>query len=188
MTGERKQIDWDVIEPHYRAGIRALKHIGEEFGVSDAAIIKHARKFGWTRNLLAKIQAKADEKVSAAMVSDLVSAGKKLTEADRIESDSTLQADVRISHRKDIGRYNSLVAKLFREVENATAKEGEESPAEILTIPQRVDCTKKLTDAAKTLITLEREAWGIKEAPVEVEVKDSRAGLPSHILELLGQK
>lgn len=185
MARERKQIDWDAIEPHYRAGIRALKHIGEEFGVSDAAIIKHARRFGWTRNLLAKIQAKADEKVSAAMVSDLVSAGKKLTEADRIESDSTLQADVRISHRKDISRYKGLVAKLFQAVEDATVKDGEEAPSEILTIPQRVDCTKKLTDAVKTLITMEREAWGIKELPTEITLDDKRASLPPHIVDML---
>lgn len=49
MSGARKQIDWDAIEPHYRAGIRSLKDIGAEFEVSDAAIIKHAKRDGWVR-------------------------------------------------------------------------------------------------------------------------------------------
>ena len=35
----RKIVDWDAIGVHYRAGIRSLKDIGAELGVSDAAII-----------------------------------------------------------------------------------------------------------------------------------------------------
>jgi len=157
----RTKVDWEALEPHYRAGVRSLKEIGAEFSVSDAAIIKHAKKFAWTRNLAAKIQAKADEKVSAALVSAEVSGQKKLTEANRIEAESDNQARVRLSHRTDISRAKNLVSKLFAEVENATVVEGQEPPSEILTIPQRVDCVRKLTDSTKTLIALEREAWGI---------------------------
>jgi len=58
---EKRTIEWDLIEPHYRAGIRSLKDIGKEFGVSDAAIIKRAKRDGWVRDLAAKIQAKAGE-------------------------------------------------------------------------------------------------------------------------------
>lgn len=47
---KRSRVDWDAIEPHYRAGIRALKDIGREFDVSDAAIIKHARLHDWARS------------------------------------------------------------------------------------------------------------------------------------------
>lgn len=45
----KPSIDWAAIQPHHHAGIRSLRDIGGEFGVSDVAIIKHARKNGWTR-------------------------------------------------------------------------------------------------------------------------------------------
>lgn len=51
---EKKIIDWETLSVHYRAGVRSLKDMGLQFGVSDAAIIKKARKEGWTRDLLTK--------------------------------------------------------------------------------------------------------------------------------------
>lgn len=54
MSAEKKIIDWETLSVHYRAGIRSLKDMGIEFDVSDAAIIKKARKEGWTRDILTK--------------------------------------------------------------------------------------------------------------------------------------
>lgn len=45
----RKVIDWESVETQYRIGLRSLKDIGLEFDVSDAAIIKRARRDGWVR-------------------------------------------------------------------------------------------------------------------------------------------
>ena len=120
----KKIVDWHAIGVHYRAGVRALKDIGREFGVSDAAIIKHARKQvpPWTRDLKGKIQARADAKVSAAMVSDEVSAQTKITEAVTIDVESTVQSRIRLSHRTDIGRMRSLVMHLTAEVELQSLK------------------------------------------------------------------
>lgn len=82
-----KSIDWESVEGAYRAGIRSLKDIGAEFGVSDAGIIKRAKRDGWARNLAAKIAARAEAKVSAAVVSDLVSAQRAFNE-ERITLDA----------------------------------------------------------------------------------------------------
>ena len=181
---EQKQIDWDALEPHYRAGIRSLKDMGAEFEVSDAAIIKHARKNEWTRNLKAKIQAKADALVSAAMVSNTVSsvsAEKKLTEKVVVEVEAETQKVIRLSQRKDIGRSRLLALSLLEELESQTvdrdlyAQLGEllESPDEkgvdklneiyrkVTSTPSRIDSMKKLSETLKVLISLEREAYGI---------------------------
>lgn len=56
---EKVAVDWEALEPHYRSGIRSLKELGKEFGCSDAAIVKHAKRNGWERDLSAKIKAKA---------------------------------------------------------------------------------------------------------------------------------
>lgn len=114
------KVEWDLIEPHYRAGIRSLKDIGAEFRVSDAAIVKHAKKNGWTRDLAAKIKAKADAKVSAAAVSKLVSAEKAANEQAVVEANAELQYRIRIEHRQDIGRTRQLFKALLAEVETAT--------------------------------------------------------------------
>lgn len=182
---KRQRVDWDAIEPHYRAGIRALKDIGREFEVSDAAIIKHARGHGWARNLTAKIQAAADAKVSAALVSAEVSDAKAQTEAGRIEVESEIQARIRIAHRSDITRMRVLVIRLLAECEAESAdpslfadlgemmrkpdEKGVDKLNEVymktISLPQRIKGVKELADALKVLIGLEREAYGIR--PVE---------------------
>lgn len=180
---KRPRADWDAIEPHYRAGIRSLADIGSEFGVSDAAIIKHARKQEWTRNLAGKIQAKADAKVSAALVSAEVSAQTKITENLTVEVEARVQARVRLSQRKDIGRGRSLSMKMLDELESQTGEQplieelrnalAEDESAEgkrrlndawqrVMSLPARVDTLKKWSDAARILFDKEREAYGIE--------------------------
>lgn len=99
---EKRVIDWDSIEKHYRAGIRSLKNIGDEFGVSDAAIIKRAKRDGWARDMKAKIDAKVAEKVSAAAVSGEVSAQTKLTERVIVEANANIIASAELVQRSDV--------------------------------------------------------------------------------------
>ncbi len=181
---KRQRVDWDAIEPHYRAGIRALKDIGAEFGVSDAGIIKHAREVGWTRNLKAKIQARADAKVSAATVSAEVSAERKLTESVRVEVESEVQARVRLSHRADIQRSRKLCMALLSELESQTGnlpeiqklgeilRDPDDNGADklndlyraVISLPERTKTMKALAESLKTLVSMEREAFGIEAA------------------------
>jgi len=193
--GKRQRIDWDAIEPHYRAGIRSLKDIGAEFGASDAAIIKHAKKCEWTRNLTAKIQAKADAKVSAALVSAEVSAQTKLTESVRVEVEAEVQARVRIAQRADIGRSRTLCMSLLIELESQTAnipalvdlgvmlrKEDDKGMDRlndiyqaVISLPERTKTMKALAESLKTLIGLEREAFGIESAPTPADNQQARS-------------
>lgn len=185
VVGKRKITDWDAIHPHYRAGIRSLKDIGAEFDVSDAAIIKHARKEGWSRDLKGKIQAKADKLVSAAMVSAEVSAQTKVTEKLTIEVEAEVQSRIRLDHRKDIGRSRTLAMALLEELESQTKQVPEldrlgdlmyspddkgidklnELYQKIISLPGRTKTMKDLGDTLKTLIALERQAFGLDTAP-----------------------
>lgn len=135
---DRKRVDWDLIEPHYRAGIRSLKDIGAEFGASDAAIVKHAKKNGWTRDLKARIQAKADAKVSAAAVSAEVSAARAANEQTVVEANAELQYRIRMEHRQDIGRTRNLFKALLGEIETATREKN--------TFDQMLDRVRKLVE------------------------------------------
>lgn len=138
MSAPRKQVDWEAVELHYRAGIRSLKDIGKEYGVSDAGILKKAKAKGWTRDLAAKIKAKADAKVSAAAVSAEVSAEKAANEQALIEANAEMQYRIRMEHRQDIGRARGLFRSLLEELEVATDGEGRaliEQLVEIMTPP-----------------------------------------------------
>lgn len=43
--------DWEAIESAYRAGVLVLRDIGEQYGVTEGAIRKRAKKFGWVRKV-----------------------------------------------------------------------------------------------------------------------------------------
>ncbi len=181
----RKQIDWEAVEIQYRAGIRSLKDIGAEFGVSDAAIIKRAKRDSWARDLKAKILARADAKVSAAVVSAEVSARTKLNERETIERASDEIASVRLGQRKDIQRSRSIVMRLFDELElqagpeNASLLEelGELLRKEddkgqdklndlyqkIISLPGRAKTMKDLGESLRVLVGLERQAFGMDD-------------------------
>ena len=54
-------IDWERIEVDYRAGIKTLRDIAQEHGITHGAITKRSKRDDWVRDLTAKIQAKAAE-------------------------------------------------------------------------------------------------------------------------------
>ncbi len=190
MTEKRQRVDWDALKPHYCAGVRPLRDIGEEFGCSDAAIIKHAKKEGWTRNLAAKVQEKADAKVAAALVAQerAESPAAKLTEAVRVEVESEVQARIRLSHRRDVSRMRSLVMNLLEELEiqtkspetyetlcelvsaapdpddkagRARAERMQQAFDRALSLSGRTKTVRDLTESVKSLIALERQAYGV---------------------------
>lgn len=78
--------DWERIELDYRAGIKTLRQIADENGITHGAINKRAKRDGWERDLSAKIHAKADVLVSKAMVSSAVSTESKIAEKNVIDS------------------------------------------------------------------------------------------------------
>jgi len=99
---KRLPIDWENIELHYRAGIRSLMDIAKEHGVSDAGILKKAKAQGWTRDLSAKIKAKAEAKVSAAAVSEEVSEQRRTNQNVIVEANAEIVAQADLINRKDV--------------------------------------------------------------------------------------
>ena len=179
----RKVVDWESVEIQYRAGIRSLKDIGREFDVSDAAIVKRAKRDGWTRDLKAKIHAKAESKVSESLVSAQVSAQTKVREREVIEANASAMADVLLAHRRDIQRSKSVVMRLLDELEQQTGLEnvalleelGELLRSEddkgqdrlndlyrkIISLPERAKTMKSLADSLRVTVDMQRQAFGM---------------------------
>lgn len=190
-------IDWQAVERDYRAGVMSLREMAAAHGVSHVAIKKRADKEGWTRDLQAKIQAKADELVNRALVNTELTTAALLSERQIIDAGAQRIAQVRSEHRQDIGRSRTLSMSLLEELEAQTAQVPElaqlgalmHSPDEkgidklnelyhkIISLPSRTKTMKDLSDTLKTLISLEREAYSIDSIPAETAISGVAAFL-----------
>ena len=179
---QRAAPDWERIEGDYRAGLMSLREIASAHTITEGAIRKRARRDGWERNLQAKIQAKAEAIVARRAV---VAEGAKVAEREIIEANAERIAQVRGEHRADITRTRALALQMLGELEAVTASledfeqlgdalrnpddRGQDKRNEIyqkvISSAGRVDSLKKLSDTLKTLIGLEREAYGLDAAP-----------------------
>lgn len=190
-TPAKRPVDWERVEFDYRAGIKTLRQIADEHGITHGAVNKRAKAKGWTRDLSAKIQAKAAEKVSKALVSTEVSRQREITEQQIVEVNATAVASVIQRHRAAIGRHQSLVDKMLAELEalvdnqelfeqlgdlmdkssdedddggKARADRQNELYRRIIAMPGRVDSAKKLVETLEKLVKMERESFGLNDA------------------------
>lgn len=204
-ASEKKPIDWEAVEREYRAGIRSLKDIGSEFGVSDAGIIKRAKKDGWTRDLSAKIKAKAEALVSAELVSEEVSALTKATERQIVDSNAEMMANVIRSHHKSLGRLDTVIKLLFDRLEAelsgtelfdqlgellyAPDDNGKDKLNElyrkVIALPSHTDTAKKLAETLKTKIELERKVFKIEDQPPSQPLSPDQ--VDARLAQLLGK-
>lgn len=173
--------DWDAIEPEWRAGVRSVLQIAKWYGettgdsISHTAINKHFKKLGIPRDLSGKVRAKADALVSAAMVSTSISTE---TESEIVNANAKIQSDIILAHRTCIPKQSELVSKLFAEIEALTdnkdiveqmvialhsgdmAKLGKVAQ-KVGTLPSRIKGVSDLVNAYRTLVGMERQAFGI---------------------------
>lgn len=64
--GTPKTPDWLLIEKEYCAGIKPLRQIAAEHGITHGAVNKRAKRDGWARDLAGKIAARTGVPVALA--------------------------------------------------------------------------------------------------------------------------
>lgn len=181
----RKPVDWERVEADYCAGIKTLREIAAEHGVTEGAVRKRAKAGEWVRDLSRRIEAKTAELVRKEAVRSEVRKETSVTEREVIEASAQAIVNVKLGHRKSIARQRELVERLLHELEAQTGdvdlfgQLGElmHSPDDkgvdklneiykkVIATPQRIDSLKKLAETLKHLIYLEREAFDITPAP-----------------------
>lgn len=190
-----KQPDWERIEQLFRAGLLSVREIAAACGVSHTAINKRSKAEGWDRDLNAKIKAKADSLVSKREVSTKVSTEALATERGIVEANAEVIADIRLAHRGDISRSRRLTNKLLDELEALTDEQGTikqliaqlkdgdhedgDAMADVLALaqkmgalPTRTKTMKELAETMKTLVTLERQAYGLDDKDKSTEADE----------------
>jgi hypothetical protein len=179
MTKNR-DIDWNGVEIAYRAGVKSLKAIGEEFGLSNAGVLKRAQREGWTRDLKERIRAATEAKVNAALVNAPLTA---IREEQIIESASDRQRDTLQEQGGRIGKLSALSDRLTEELMHETEnlelyeKLGElmhepddkgkdklnEIYRKVINSGSRINSFRSLVESQKTLIGLQRQNVGLAD-------------------------
>ena len=176
-------IDWERIELDYRAGIKTLRQIADEHGISHVAVAKRAKRDGWTRDLAGKIQAKADELVNKSLVTSAVTVETKIAEKAVIDANAQAVADIRLAHRHDIRRARTLTNALLNELEQQTdpntlamlqelgellRREDDNGNdrrndlyVKVISLSERSKTMKTLADSLRLVVDMERTAFGM---------------------------
>lgn len=178
-----KKADWERIEIDYRAGVKSLREIAGEHGISEGAIRKRAKRDGWTRDLADRIQQRAEDLVRTQAVRTEVRSEQRATERQVIEANAEAVANVKMAHRSDISRARAIVNGLLDELQemvgsdNATLlqelgfllrSEDENGKdrlndlyQQIISLPGRSKAMKDLTASLQSLVAMERTAYGM---------------------------
>lgn len=190
---EKVSPDWERLEIDYRAGVKTLRQIADEHGVSHTTIRKKAKQKNWDRDLSAKIKQKAELLVSKAEVSNQVSKDDLgnppvITEAKErevIEANGQAIANVILGHRKDIRRTMLLVVDMTNALEHMLKPECQEQLEQlgfllckpddkgvdklnelynyIISLPSIIKMVKSLSETLRILIDAQRKAFGIDD-------------------------
>ena len=186
MAGQKKEVDWQTLALDYRAGVKSMRLLSSEYGISTARIGQVADDRGWSRDLAAKIRARTQAKLESSILDGILDTEKSIAESDVVEANAQMQTCTIRQHRADIARSLALAMSLLEELEISTGDNAllrdlgrlmhapdangndklNQIYRKVITFPNRVDAMKKLSDILKVLIALERGAFGIdrKEA------------------------
>jgi hypothetical protein len=172
-----KRADWEPIERDYRAGTMSIREVAKAHGVSDTAIRKKAKAEGWERDLTERV----NEKVRTDLVRTSVRTADPQTEQEIVDAAAATVVQVVRSHRKRITSQTDLVDLLTKqlidvagkredfeeaiEIETATDETGKRQAMMLkaVSLPAHAGVAVNLANALKTLVGLERQAFGIKD-------------------------
>lgn len=192
--------DWAYAEAQYALGTRSIVDIADEIGVTKADLFLHFSREKITKGSLAD---KIDDRMVSMLAADALPQNGTLpvTQEDIISINATLQASLILSHRQDVGRARKLVMSMLVELEYATdnmielheladllrppedpddkdararTNKLQEAYHAVISLPGRVETLKKIGDALKILILLERQAFGIRDDYEDPKVRAAR--------------
>ena len=176
---KRNPIDWESIEREYRAGQLSLREIARQQHCSAAAIIKHASRYGWTRNLTAAVKMETERRMVE------VNAGVNTVNArEVIEAAAERAVSLVINHREHLKSLRKTVILLGEQLQKA-AEDRDQITGEIMeemdgeppdrrsamlravALPTHARAAVDLSQTLAKLIPLERQAFNINGGPVE---------------------
>lgn len=175
---DKPECDWEEIERLYRADLRTNAQLARDFGIHATTITRRAKKHAWKRDLKHRIKERANALVQERAVKALAS------DDQTIEENAQLTANVRLSHRQDIGTARQLAMTLLDDLSsqigtdnrarledlfiaalkaNAIDESALEAYERVTSLTNHVRVMKDLADTMTKLVTLERQAYGLDD-------------------------
>lgn len=186
---KESSVDWDSIEPDWRAGIKTKKMLAEEYGVSRAAIDKHFAKLGIERDLNAKIQAEVETMVARKTVTRKVTQHRlNVTEREIVTSNAEEVSDkiifqkdaageavaLSVLHLREVAAASSMaplleeLGELMRNEDDKGQDKLNDAYRKIIALPSRVDAGKKAIESLKISVELQRKVLRVNDdSPLE---------------------
>ena len=183
MAAKPKDVDRVGLEIEYRAGIKSLRALGAEFGLSGARVAQIAEEERWERDLKARIRATAEAKLNTAILDVKLDTDKLEREEQVVEANANLQANTVLKQRDRIGVLSTLSDRLTEELMHETVnlelyeKLGElmyapdekgkdklnEIYKKVISSGSRIGSFRSLIESQKTLIGLQRQNVGLAD-------------------------
>lgn len=200
-------IDWERVEAQYRAGIMSVREIAKHAGCSHTAIQLRAQSAGWSRDLKAKIHAKADELLAKQALATTLATGNPATERAIIDTGGALLAHITTSQRFWTDKAVALVGRLMDELNttmdapevfgqvHALLAAGEEPDAAQLnalaslvsSLPERERVARGLVESINRAIAGQRRVYGMDEDQKSADDADSFESLRDEAQKMLGR-
>ncbi len=197
MATKGKQVDWKTVELDYRAGIKTVRQMAAEHGISPGRISQKATEDGWTRDLSVRIEKAREDKLNRAALNSQLNAKTKPREDAVVEAGAEMQKNVILSHREELARSRNAVNVLVDELvalcnpalqdalegvlrDKVAASDNPQQRAALvkafdaaLSLTGRAKVVKDLTTAQQNVITQERLAFGIDKNLGDVTFEDA---------------
>ena len=108
-----KSVNWEAIRLEYRQGVKSVREVARDHGISHTAIQKRAKKEGWQLDLSDPIRARAEQKrledmvtKSVATESEPASVAALVTE-QQVAGQGIVKQEVRVATEAAIARAQS---------------------------------------------------------------------------------
>lgn len=173
-----KNVDWERIERLYAAGQLSVHEIARNHEISEGTIRARAKKLGWTRDLDVQVKLRTKQK----LLRETLRKRDAQTDAEIVEEAAAVGVAVVMSHRRDITQARGICGMLMSELRDGTEHrvllgeiisqqaddddwpdKAREAASRAISLPARAGIVRDLSNALKTLVTLERKAYSIDE-------------------------
>lgn len=178
--------DWLYIQAQYELAEKTVPQLSKETGVPVQRIFSVATRNGWVRAQNSDVAAQQRAELRLARESQDAAALLQARE-EAIEVNTRLQAHMLATHRQDLGIARNLSMRLFGELDAMMTNQdllkdlGDELRSEdksgrdkkndtynyVIGFEGRVDALKKLSEATKNFMLLERQAFGVGDQLVQ---------------------
>jgi len=180
-----RQNDWDYARVQWENTDKSAVAIAAEIGVSPTMVISRASNGGWLRD---RSHRTADAAARIFLAEREAIDERRRAQLETIERvNVAMQAEVLVTHRKDIKAAREVCTALMDQLLTAQAvKDKERGTLEEL--GGKATVMLKLSNSMKTLILLERQALGVQTAIMDPEAEAGNQTPESTALDLLMNK